>query len=283
MPTFVIQSIGKRASKVSLDTGPIRIGRDEDNDIVLPDETVSREHAVVLCDVDGLWTVGCVSETNPIVVDGTMTRESHALAEGSEVLVGSSHLIIFSEDTYKADRYINVKTVFQKSRCTGCGWEGMISTARRNASCPRCNGVAFVEVGGYSGEAVRSSAAPVAGKPVATSALSAADVQKMFLLLKNAMRSHIERIDAHAGAAPRTPLAEDKPCTLSSSSPDPMLSLRGMAFGNVTVILSGERYLAVSAMKFPAMKINGTETKSAPLFPGDVIEVGENRFRFVTE
>ncbi len=284
MPTFVIQSIGRPASKVSVDMGPIRIGRDEGNDIVIPDETVSREHAVVLCDMDGLWTVGCVSETNPIVVDGTLTRESAGLTEGSEVLVGSSHLIIFSEDAHKADRYINVKTVFQKSRCTGCGWEGLISTARRNAACPRCNGASFVEVGGYSGEAARSVPAPASPVPtIPTAALSAAEAKKRFHVLRTAMRSHIERVDAHAGPAPRTPLAEDRPCTLSSRSPDPMLSLRGMAFGHVTVTLNGNRYEAVSSMTFPPMRVNGEEARAATLYSGDVIEVGDNRFRFVTE
>lgn len=284
MPTFVIQSIGLPVSKVSVEAGPVRIGRDESNDIVLPGETVSREHAVVLRDRDGRWTVGCVSGTNPIVVDGTLTRESAALTEGSEVLVGGSFLIVFSEDAFKAERYVNVKTVFQKSRCTGCGWEGLISTARRNAACPRCNGASFVEVGGYSGEARRTTSSPALPVPtIPTAALSGAAAKKQFHVLRTAMRSHIERVDAHAGSSGRTPLVEDQACTLSSRSPDPALSLWGMAFGHVTVSLAGNRYVAVSSMTFPAMKVNGEVAKTATLYSGDVIEVGDNRFRFVTE
>lgn len=283
MPTFVIQTLGKPASKVTVEKHEIYVGREATNDIVLPEDSVSRQHALVRREADGTWTVGCISTTNPIVVEGRLSRERLPLREGSELLVGSAFLLIFSEDPYKADQYINVKTVFRQSRCTGCQWEGMISTARKNATCPRCNGAAFVELGGYSGDAVRAAGAsnPAPAK-IGTVALDPASAQRAAWAIKSAKRSHVERVDEHAGATPRTELVEDKPLVLGRTA-DPMINLRGLCLGQVSIRWDGARWIAESGMIFPAMKINGAAVKSAPLAPGDEVSVGGNRFRFVTE
>lgn len=282
MPTFVVQTLGKPPSKVTIEKDEVRIGREEANDIVLPEDSVSREHAVVRRGADGRWTVGCLSTTNPIVVNGKLTRESMDLAEGGEVLVGSAFLLIFSEDAYRADQYISVKTVFEQKRCTGCSWEGMISSARKNATCPRCNGAAFVDVGGYSGEVRRAGGSEAPNARLRTAALDQDEARKAFKAIKAAKRSHLERVDAHAGAAPRTELAEDKTVVLQRG-PDPMLALRGFVFGSVTVRWDGARYMAESGMVFPSMKVNDAPAKSVPLRSGDVISIGANSFKFVTE
>lgn len=281
MPTFVIQTLGKPASKVTVEKDVIRIGREPHNDIVLPEDSVSREHAEVRREPGGGWSVGCLSSTNPIVVDGRLTRERLAIAEGGELLVGSAFLLVFSEDTYKADHYISVKTVFRQSRCAGCSWEGMISTARKNPTCPRCNGADFVEVGGYSGEARRAASDP-APQRLQTTAMNPNDAHEAFRAIRAAKRSHIERVDAHAGPTPRTELTEDKPVVLGRSA-DPMLHLHGLAFGHATVRWDGARFVVESAMLFPALKLNDEKVKTAKLASGDLITIGGNSFKFVTE
>ncbi len=283
MPTFVVQTLGKPPSKVVVEKDQIRIGREEGNDIVLPEDSVSREHAVVSRDSSGRWSVGCVSTTNPIVVNGKLTRERLDLAEGGEVLVGSAFLLVFSEDPARADQYVNVKTVFQQGRCKGCGWEGMVSPARKAPVCPRCNGNEFIEVGGYSGEVRR--AAPSSEPPSArlqTTAMDQVAARKAFRSLKAAKGSRIERVDAHAGASPRKELTEDAAIVLRRS-PDPLLNLHGFVIGQATVRWDGERYVVESAMLFPSLKVNDEKVRSAPLRSGDVISIGGNSFRFVTE
>lgn len=282
MPTFVIQTLGRPANKVTVEASPIRIGRDEGNDIVLPDDTVSRSHAVVERGADGRWSVGCVSETNPIVVNGAMTRERVGLTEGSEVLVGSAFLLIFSENEEKANGYATGQALYQRSRCVGCSWEGMVLKARKAPACPQCHGAELVEVDGYSGEARRAlgqSERP--SRRLQTSAMDPDTAKKMLRTIKAAKGSHIERLDAE-GSPLRTELTEDKPVEIARSA-DPALRLEGLAFGHVTVAWDGRRFRATSAMLFPAMKVNGEKKKSAALGSGDVIAIGGNEFKFVTE
>jgi hypothetical protein len=168
MPTFVIHTLGKPSRKTTIARGPIRVGRDPASQLVLGDDTVSRDHAVFDADRAGNWSVACVSATNPIVVDGKLVKQSR-----------------------------------------------------------------------------------------------------------------LERADDHEPA--RRPLGERQPVEISRSK-DAVLRLFGLTFGgNVRVAWSGARFAATSTVFFPAMKINGVRTKSAPLSHDDVIEIGSNRFRFVTE
>ena len=278
MPTFVIHTLGKASQKVTFATSPVRIGRETTNDIVLPDETVSREHAVVIQISDGRWQVSCVSETNPIVVDGRLTTQGIGVSEGSEMLVGGQHMLVFSENEFKADNYISVKPTFEKNRCSRCDWSGMISTLKRNTACPKCGCADLVPVDRYSG----TPDAPKARKSQpATTALDGDAARAMFSKLKAAKSSHIERIDEHATAAPRTELTEDKSISLRTST-NPDLRLHGFMFGDVTIAWNGGHFEIVSTMIFPALKINGAKEKKAKLKSGDQIEIGSNRFKFVT-
>ena len=183
IPTFLLHALGKPSRKIAIASGPVHVGRDPGSQLVLGDDTVSRDHAVFAADRQGNWTVACVSETNPIVVDGKLVSKSKPMHEGSEILVGRCHLIIFSLSARKAAGY----------------------------------------------------------------------------------------------------LGEQKPLEITRDR-DAALRLFGLTFGgSVRVAWSGARFVATSTVFFPGMKINGVRTKSAPLAPDDVIEIGSNRFRFVTE
>ncbi len=283
MPTFVIQTLGRPPHKVSSDKSPLRIGRDDDNDIVLPDETVSRSHAEVVRGLDGRWGVRCLSETNPVVVNGRLTPEKVVLSEGDEILVGGAFVMIFSENATEADRYVNADAAFQRSRCTGCDWEGLVSKLRANPTCPRCNGKEFVDVDPYAGEAKRTPSKSDSKAPrLQTAAVTPESAKKMMRAIRTANRSRLERLDGQGGEAGRVDLAEDKSVVLERSG-DATTGLRGFAFGSISIAWNGQRYSAESAMIFPAMRVNGEKAKSADLFSGDVITVGSNTFKFVTE
>lgn len=70
-------------------------------------------------------------------MDGRLTRARADLSEGSEVLVGSAFLLIFSEDAETASRYATGRARYQRGRCGECACEGVVLKARKGAACPR--------------------------------------------------------------------------------------------------------------------------------------------------
>ena len=68
--------------------GPVtRLGRREDNNIVLDDDSVSAAHALVVLK-DGRWWVRDVGSTNGTIVNGTPIKAETVLNEGDELQVG---------------------------------------------------------------------------------------------------------------------------------------------------------------------------------------------------
>src|SRR5437660_1643614 len=98
MPAFVIFALGQPPRRAMLEMSTIRVGRDPANEITLQGDTVSREHAAFVQGRDSRWSVRCTSQKNAIVVDGAIVTSQAGVVEGTEVLVGSDHLIIFSDN-----------------------------------------------------------------------------------------------------------------------------------------------------------------------------------------
>lgn len=278
MPTFVLFAMRKAAQMATVDRAEITLGRDPSCDIVLPGDTVSRQHAVVSRDRSGGWTIRCVSVTNPIVVNGALTTSSAQLSEGDEVLIGTEYLVVFSENETRAAAYTGRDSYFARSQCAKCGWTGMVSALRREPVCPKCAGRDLVALNVYRKE-LSSLIAPEGD----TRAISGAEVRASLQRLKEAKRSRIERLDGVRDRYVRKDLSETEPCRIGKG-PDATFRLSGLAFGGgVTIRWSGTHFIAESAMLFPALRVNGRKEKMVLLKSGDLIEVGRNRFRFVTE
>ncbi len=273
MPTFIIHALNKPATKLTFDAPRVQVGRDPDCDIVLPDEAVSRSHAVFARSVDGRWSLQCVSATNPVVVDGHVVTTLAPVSEGTEVLVGGDHLIIFSENAFKADEYIQIKSHYERKRCPQCRWEGMTSSLRV-LPCPRCGHAALDAIQSYKGS-------PSTAPQVETAAMKPEDARALFSKIRAARMSYIERADGKVEGVTRAELSESRGVTLGPGD-DPALKVFGLHVGTITIAWSGEHFEARSGMLFPAMRVNGEKTKTAPLRNGDVIEVGSNQFRFAT-
>ncbi len=78
-------------------------------------------------------------------------------------------------------------------------------------------------------------------------------------------------------------LSESEVVTISKK-PHATLRLHGFVWGGgLTIRWDGTHLQVTSAMVFPSMKVNGQKVNFAVLKDGDVIEVGRNRFRFLTE
>jgi ABC-type cobalamin/Fe3+-siderophores transport system ATPase subunit/pSer/pThr/pTyr-binding forkhead associated (FHA) protein len=84
-------SIGQ-LSNVHEIAGRVRIGRAEDNDIVLPDLLVSHHHAELRVSPGGLYEIEDLQSHNGTFVDGRRIRRREALSEGSLVSIGH-HLL----------------------------------------------------------------------------------------------------------------------------------------------------------------------------------------------
>src|SRR6185312_15470172 len=77
--------IGQDVRCISLDRDRLRIGRLADNDIVLRDAQISRQHAEIRC-VAGEWRILDLGSTNGLHVKGKRVRE-HRLGNGDALLL----------------------------------------------------------------------------------------------------------------------------------------------------------------------------------------------------
>jgi len=73
--TLVVIRDGKRTEAVNLCQGITTIGRDQSNDIVLPDSSVSRHHAEIVCEPEGV-RVRDLKSHNGIKVNGVPRQEA---------------------------------------------------------------------------------------------------------------------------------------------------------------------------------------------------------------
>lgn len=274
MPTFVIHAIGQPSKKITLDRGPIRVGRDPTNHLVLGDKTVSREHARFETDLARRWYVTCVSETNPVVVDGKMVTKRKYVQEGAEILVGKEHLVVFCTSDASASKQLG--ETFVKSRCKKCSWTGILRVGAVSPACPDCRSTSLVAEDTYAREQEVDKA-----KEGVTSLMSPAQLGTILSRLKTAKRSRLERTDGRE--PPRKDLSESEALKLGTR-PDAALKLHGfMLGGGVDIAWDGAQFVARSAMWFPSMQVNGARAKAAPLHHGDIIRVGSNCFRFATD
>lgn len=76
-----------------LGEGTTTIGRNPDNGIVLEDVTVSRHHAALHLDQNGL-TIEDVGSTNGTYVNGSRIDGNAILDRGDEVYIGKFHLVV---------------------------------------------------------------------------------------------------------------------------------------------------------------------------------------------
>jgi hypothetical protein len=274
MPIFIVYELGAPPQRVKLDTPPIRVGRDPSCDIVLREEGVSRDHAAFMMDEKGGWVVSCVSDTNPVLVDGVVTNRGAPVRDGTQILVGNKHLILFSFNEATATEYMGTSAGY--ASCTKCRWSGIFASLRLHPTCPRCGGTSFSGIHSFdTGDGARVD--------MTTRAANASDLAKEFERLVKAKRSALLRIDGTGKPnEARVPLTESEPVELSKGARG-AAELRGMlVVGHAKVTWSGNEFVLHSHLSHPTLKVNGRAVEACPLKEGDEIEIGSNRFRFTT-
>jgi len=83
-----------KAKQVELGAAETTIGRAPENDIVVNQARVSRQHAVILSD-GGSFTIRDLESRNGILINGTPVR-AHELRHGDEIMVGDCKMRFFS-------------------------------------------------------------------------------------------------------------------------------------------------------------------------------------------
>lgn len=88
-PVLLDVSSDAGTARVAVRGPVVRIGRADDNDVVLSNQpTVSRHHAELAVDGDGAWTVRDVGSHNGTHVNGELLRGETAVAIGPDDIVG---------------------------------------------------------------------------------------------------------------------------------------------------------------------------------------------------
>ena len=276
MPAFVIHAMGKEPHKAVVDAAEVRVGRHEDNDIVLPGSTVSRRHAAFFKPPGMPWTVRCESGTNPIVVDGHLVKSETLIADGAEVLIGADFLLVFVEYEKGLFKHMGARSVYSKTSCDVCDWSGMLSALNASPVCPACGNREVKREDEYDkGKAQQEADAG------STEMIDAGAVRAHLNRIKTAKRSRLERLDDGEGPRKKD-LDEGSPLKISKKS-GAAFKLFGMTMGEaVTVRWDGAHFRVETSLSYPAMKVNGEKKTRAILRDGDEIEIGKNRFRFVT-
>ncbi|MGI8602870.1 MAG: FHA domain-containing protein [Verrucomicrobiales bacterium] len=89
-------------TRVVLEADVLTIGRDDDNQIVLPDQRVSSHHAVLKRTGGGQFILNDLGATNPTRVNGKPTQV-HQLRHGDTLLFGDVYAVYESDKLPAAD------------------------------------------------------------------------------------------------------------------------------------------------------------------------------------
>ena len=95
-PLFILSLLNNElmSSSWKLSTKDYKIGRSSDNNIILDDITVSRNHGYISVDDDNL-NIHDEGSTNGIFVDGELIKEAN-LKSGTRIQIGKYFLIVSS-------------------------------------------------------------------------------------------------------------------------------------------------------------------------------------------
>jgi len=82
--------------------GPINIGRAADSHVFLPDRTVSKKHALILCNDDGKWHVQDLGSANKTYLNGEAVRTS-VIKTGDSIRITDFTMEVSVEDQPQVD------------------------------------------------------------------------------------------------------------------------------------------------------------------------------------
>ena len=97
LASILVRSGTKKGQRIQIRVPVVNIGRAEYNDIVLPEESVSTQHAK-LQRRDGVWILMDLGSTNGTFVDGEKVSGETPIAPGSTVRFGDASVVFEPDD-----------------------------------------------------------------------------------------------------------------------------------------------------------------------------------------
>jgi hypothetical protein len=99
---LIFTSGSREGQAIGVDGARLTIGRVDENDVALPDDKVSRRHAVIERDGSGRVVLRDLDSRNGTYVDGERLSEPRVLAGGQQLRFGDAHLRVEEEAPAKA-------------------------------------------------------------------------------------------------------------------------------------------------------------------------------------
>jgi len=99
---LVIRQSGGTVEERDFEKGPVYIGRQMGNTIVIPDLQVSRQHAVLFTDPEGNWIVEDLDSTNKTLLNETAIHKSR-LRDGDAIQIGPATIEVHLEEAIVVD------------------------------------------------------------------------------------------------------------------------------------------------------------------------------------
>ena len=103
MARVLIEEEGRPTRSFRLVTDAVSVGRSDAVDLVLPDENVSRKHALLIREGEG-WAIEDQKSANGLTVNGVATERA-ALAHDDVMVIGKFRVIFQSDDEGEHDEY----------------------------------------------------------------------------------------------------------------------------------------------------------------------------------
>ncbi len=277
MPTIVIYEMGSDARQIQSAETVIRVGRDEDSEVLLVHPSVSRQHCRIVATGIKAWQLEVGNQDNTVLLGGQALTEAKALREGDEIQVGP-YMLIFSLRADALGFYQGKTLEHHRGTCADCGWTGEIRAFQGTAICPACGSKKFKSGADEKG----AKAAKQSGALKATTEYMDPNVLARYHeRIRAAKKAWLQNVTPGPDGQLNTyHLEESKPCVLGKGK-GVDVPLRGFTLGKPSVVRwEGTGYVVEHGFFFPGMKINGQSCKQARLKDGDVIVIGGNQLRF---
>ena len=115
----------RNEERIEVTEGEFSIGREEDNDIVLETEGVSRYHAKLFKKPDGQWYLKDLGSTNGCRVNSEKISDEKVLKEGDSAAIGDQEFIVVKQTPEKAAEKSepSVIPIIQPVKDAGAGTE----------------------------------------------------------------------------------------------------------------------------------------------------------------
>ncbi len=118
MPRLIVKFTHQKNQVFELQPGEYLVGRGEHADLVLPNVSVSREHARVVVEGPEAVRVVDMGSSNGVLINGQPAAESPTLASGDELQIGRYGLVFLSDapkDRFYRGRCVSYLPRYQAS------------------------------------------------------------------------------------------------------------------------------------------------------------------------